>query len=130
MVSVATIRTLAELEHEMERAGRATEQQALRETLHALARPGHDLLTTGQAAERLGVSIPTVKRWVERGTLAGGSLVTRWLVSAESVDRLIRSRAALVELDREGNPTPDEIRALYSSRQTDSEGPSVRSHGD
>jgi excisionase family DNA binding protein len=113
MVSVGTIRTLAELEEEMGRAGRANEQQALRETLHALARPEHDLLTTGQAAERLGVSIPTIKRWVERGALAGGSLGTRWLISAESVDRLVRLRAAVVKLDREGNPTHEALQALY-----------------
>ena len=112
MVTMATLTALAELEQEMGRTGRSREEQALREALHALARPERGVLTTGQAAERLGVSIPTVKRWVERGALVGGALGRRWLVSAESVERLVRLREALVALDDEGHPTPDEICAL------------------
>jgi excisionase family DNA binding protein len=115
---MATLTALGELEREMERAGRAREERALREALRALVRPERGVLTTGQAAERLGVSIPTVKRWVERGALIGGALGGRWRVSAESVDRLVRLRAALVALDEEGNPTPEEVGALAGRRRT------------
>jgi excisionase family DNA binding protein len=127
MVSAATIRTLALLEEEMGRTGRAAEQQALRDTMHALARPEHDVLTTGQAAERLDVSIPTVKRWIERGALAGGVFGGRWLVSGESVEHLVRLRQALVDLDNEGNPTADELRALYRQPRKATERPGDQS---
>ena len=126
MVSLATMRTLAELEQEMTRSGRGVEQQALHEALTALARLERGVLTTGQAAERLGVSIPTVKRWIERGTLAGGPLGGRWLVSTEDVERFVRLRAALVALDEEGNPSPEEIRELYQRSRKRTEAPSVR----
>jgi excisionase family DNA binding protein len=114
MVSFTTLDRLATLEQEMERAGRAEEQRALREARLALARSDHGFVTTGVAAERLGVSIPTVKRWVQRGTLAGGSVGTRWLVSTESVERILSLRRSLNALDREGNPTPEELAALYA----------------
>ncbi len=114
MVTVVTLNVLEDLEQEMARAGRVTEQQALRDALRALTRLDHGFLTTGQAAEMLGVSIPTVKRWIERGALAGGQMGGRWLVSWESVDNHVRLRRALSELDGEGDPTPEEIRELYS----------------
>jgi excisionase family DNA binding protein len=109
MVPLTTLSTLAELEEEMARAGRSREQQALRDARHALARPERGFLTTGQAADRLGVSIPTVKRWVERGALVGGATRGRWVVSTESVDRFLRLRESLLALDHEGNPDPDEL---------------------
>ncbi|HZS00196.1 MAG TPA: helix-turn-helix domain-containing protein [Chloroflexota bacterium] len=112
MVSLATLRRLAELENEMAQAGRPAEQQALHEALRSLGRPERGFLTTGQAADRLQVSIPTVKRWVERGALVGGQLGGRWLVAAESVERLEGLRAALAALDQEGNPSAAELRAL------------------
>lgn len=111
MVAITILKTLAELEQEMGRAGRATEEEALREALRTLARRRGEFLTTGEAAERLGVSIPTVKRWIERGALAGGPMGGRWLVAPESVERMVRLRESLVELDREGNPTVEEIRS-------------------
>jgi excisionase family DNA binding protein len=110
----------------MDRSGRAVERQALRDALNTLARPERGVLTTGQAAERLGVSIPTVKRWIERGTLAGGPMGSRWLVSTEDVERLVRLRAALVALDAEGNPSPAEIRAPDRRRRPTTEAASVR----
>lgn len=122
MVKLTTLSTLAELEREMARAGRSREEEALREALRALARPERGFLTTGQAAEKLGVSISTVKRWVERGALGGGAMGGRWLVAAESVERLLRLREALVALDREGNPTPEEIQEIYRRPRPTSEG--------
>lgn len=121
---LTTLETLAELEREMARAGRAREEEALAEALRALARPERGVLTTGQAAERLDISIPTVKRWIARGVLAGGLIGSRWQVSAESVARLARLREALEALDREGNPTPEEVQAIshrmQHTRATDS----------
>ena len=116
MVALTTLKTLAELEQEMSRAGRLAEEKALREAVRTLARRRGEFLTTGEAAERLGVSIPTVKRWIERGTLPGGPMGGRWLVSPESVEQIARLRAALFELDQEGYPTPDEIRELEERR--------------
>ena len=113
MVKATTLSTLAELEQEMVRAGRHAEQAALNEAVRALSRPPRGFLTTGQAAEQLGVSIPTIKRWIERGTLDGGPVEGRWLVTTASVGQKRRLRQVLEELDREGNPTCEEIQALY-----------------
>lgn len=113
MVKRATLSTLAELGREMAAAGRAAEEAALREAVGVLSQPPRGFLTTGQAAERLGISIPTVKRWIERGTLSGGPAEGRWLVVAESVDRIIRVRQLFREMDLEGYPTSEEIRELY-----------------
>src|SRR4051794_32371921 len=108
MVALATLERLAALEVEMAHAGRSAEEAALRDARRALARQ-HEVLTTGEAAERLRISIPTVERWIGRGTLVGSAIGSRWLVSAQSVERILRLRAALADLDAEGNPTPGEI---------------------
>lgn len=121
MVDLTTLSTLEALEEEMAREGRSDEEMALRRALAALARPERGFLTTGQAAERLGVSIPTVKRWIERGTLAGGAIGKRWVASQESVERLYRLRESLVSMDQEGNPTPDEVREIYRRSHHSSE---------
>jgi len=113
MVALATLKTLAELEREMGQAGRPAEEEALHEAVRTLARRRGEFLTTGEAADRLGVSIPTVKRWIERGALLGGLMGGRWLVSRENVEQLARLRTSLVDLDREGNPTMEEVRDLY-----------------
>ncbi len=107
-----TLQTLARLERELANAGRTAEVEAVREALSALARPERGLLTTGQAAERLGVSITTVKEWVRRGTLKGVDTGTRWLVSEDSVERILRIRKTIAEIDEEGYPTPEEIYEL------------------
>ena len=49
----------------------------------------------------------------------------RWVVSTESVEQIVRLRASLVELDREGNPTPEEIREIEERRPRRLEKPSV-----
>ncbi len=117
MVSFTTLDRLTALEQEMEQAGRLEEKRALHEARVALTRREQGFVTTGVAAERLGVSIPTVKRWVERGALSGGSLGTRWLVATESIDRLLALRRSLAALDREGNPAPEELEALDQQAQ-------------
>lgn len=107
-----TLDVLARLERELASAGRSEEVEAVRDALAALARPERGLLTTGQAADRLGVSITTVKEWIKRGTLRGVDTGTRWLVSEESVDRILRIRKTIAEIDEEGYPTPEEIYEL------------------
>ncbi len=107
-----TLETLARLGQEMAGAGRTVEEQALRDAVAELGRFSGGLLTTGEAADRLHVSIPTVKRWIERGALSGVDTGTRWLVTEESVDRVVRIRRNLKEMDEEGNPTDKEIFGL------------------
>lgn len=107
-----TLDVLARLERELASAGRSEEVEAVRDALAALARPERGLLTTGQAADRLGVSITTVKEWIKRETLRGVDTGTRWLVSEESVDRILRIRKTIAEIDEEGYPTPEEIYEL------------------
>jgi excisionase family DNA binding protein len=128
VVAITTLRTLTELEQEMGRAGRTAEEEALREALRTLARRRGELLTTGEAAGRLGVSIPTVKRWIDRGTLVGSQMGGRWLVAPDSVQRLARLKASLVDLDQEGNPTEEEIPGIEhrSSRRAEGAGVSTR----
>lgn len=129
MVTLTTLGTLEDLEREMARAGRLREEAALREARHALVPPERGFLTTGRAAERLGVSIPTIKRWIERGALAGGRLGSRWVVSQESVERLVHLGESLGALDREGNPTPDELRELSQRPRHRSQRPRGSSTG-
>jgi excisionase family DNA binding protein len=114
-VKLATLTVLAALEQEMAGAGRTAEKEALHEARRALSRPRHGFITTGQAAERLGVSIPTVKRFIYRGALAGGPIGSggRWLVDEDRVEHLLRLRSALKAMDHEGNPTVEEIQELY-----------------
>ena len=117
MVTLATLNTLAGLEQEMARAGRAAEQRALHAVLRAFASPASGYLTTGATAAALGASIPTVKRWIQRGALRGVHLGSRWLVRQESVDQATRLRSALTALDDEGNPSPEEIQAVLDRPQ-------------
>jgi excisionase family DNA binding protein len=82
-----------------------------------LARRREGLLTTGEAAERLEIAIPSVKRWIERGTLKGSQVGGRWLVAEESVERILRIRQLLKEMDEEGYPTDEEIQDMYRRRR-------------
>lgn len=104
----ARLDTLARLGRELAGEGRNQEAEAVREAISELAY-SHGLITTGKAAERLHISIPTVKRWIGRRVLAGVDTGTRWLVSEESVDRVLRRRQTLADLDEEGNPSDEEL---------------------
>lgn len=104
----STIDTLAQLSRRLSDQGLINEANAVREALNELGYK-EGFITTGMAAEQLGVSVPTIRRWAERGTLDGFDTGTRLLVSQASVDRLVRIRANLEALDEEGNPTPEEI---------------------
>ena len=114
MGKVATLNTLAALEQEMARAGRSEEEQALRDLLATVAREDPELLTVEQVAERLELPADDIEAWIERGGLEAVNIEGRWLVAAENVEQHDRLRRAIWELDREGYPTEDELRDLYS----------------
>ncbi len=118
MTNLATLRTLVDLEREMARLGRTSERSALREALQALIRPGQ-FMTPRLAAERLGIPVASVKRWVQRGTLVGGPLGGRWVVSSESVDQIVWMREALLVLEEEGYPPEEALQSLFEPRRTD-----------
>ena len=111
-VRPSTIRALFDLEQEMVTAQRTNEAQAIREALAALARSSRGWLSTGDAAERLQMSIPTVKDWIRRGTLEGQRVGSRWRVSEASVDKVLQVRETLAESDEAGYPTEEEIQEL------------------
>jgi excisionase family DNA binding protein len=120
VVKPSTIHALSELEQEMAAAQRPDEAEAIREALAALVRPARGWLSTGQAAERLGVTVPTVKDWIRRGTLEGQPVGGRWRVSAASVEKVLQVRGMLTEMEEEGYPTEKDIRDLTrrARRQT------------
>ncbi|MHB8990726.1 MAG: helix-turn-helix domain-containing protein [Chloroflexota bacterium] len=107
-VSASLLDELEELAREMEFQGRASKARALQEALVALARPARAGFTTGQAAERLGVTIPTVKAWILRGALVGRQVGDRWWVSRESVEEVLGFGGVVVQLEEEGSSTEEE----------------------
>ncbi|TAK29743.1 MAG: DNA-binding protein [Chloroflexota bacterium] len=111
-ITPSTLDELQALEREMESLGRDSKAKALREALLALARPSRGWITTGQAAERLGITIPTVKAWIGRGALVGRQIGDRWWVSAESVDEVLNFGRSLAELEQDGIPTEEEIHEI------------------
>ena len=111
-VKPSTLDLLMELEREMATQGRTAAAEALLEALNALTSPARGWLTTGQAADRLQVTIPTVKDWIKRGTITGRQVGSRWYVSDASVEKVLGLRQVLAEMDHEGIPTEEEIRQL------------------
>jgi excisionase family DNA binding protein len=111
-VKPSILRALADLEREMKMAQRIPEAEAIREALGVLTRASRGWLSTGQAAERLGISIPTVKDWIKRGTLVGQLVGGRWRVSSASVDKVLEVRQVLTEAEAEGYPSEAEIQEL------------------
>lgn len=111
-ISPETFDRLARLERELAEGGRQDDAAALSEAVAALAHPGRDWLTTGQAAERLNVARQTIKNWLQRGTLRGVNTGTRWLVSAESVETIEGIRRTFADMESEGYPSPEEIHEL------------------
>jgi excisionase family DNA binding protein len=114
-VKPSTIRALTELEHEMAEAQRTAVAEALHEALAVLVRPSRGWLSTGQAAEQLGVTIPTVKDWIRRGTLEGQPVGSRWRVSAASVEKVLQLRDVFDEMEDDGRVPDDEIQEMTRS---------------
>lgn len=107
-VRASVLDELQELEREMESEGRASKARALREALVALAKPTRGWITTGQAAEQLGITIPTVKAWILRGALVGRQVGDRWWVSRESVEEVLGFGSGVAQLEQEGSVTEKE----------------------
>lgn len=102
MVTLTVLGRLAELEERLGDLGLERYRDAVDEALRALGSPAYRFLRTGEAAQALGVSIPTVKRWGRRGILPIQRVRGRWLVPAESVESLkthVRISDAREELD-------------------------------
>lgn len=72
-------------------------------------------LTTGQVAQRLGVSRQTIVNWTRKEMLPGIRLGGRTMIPASALDRFATLEKLLDELDAEREPgTPDEIATLVS----------------
>jgi excisionase family DNA binding protein len=91
------------------------------ETVDAILRVVEDVteapsyLTTGQVAQRLGVSRQTIVNWTRKGLLPGLRLGGRTMVPATALDRFASIERLLDELDAEREPgTPEEVAALVS----------------
>ncbi len=110
-VKASTLDQLMRLEQEMAVQGRIEAAEALRETLSALT-TARGWLTTGQAADQLDVSIPTVKDWIRRGTLTGRQVGSRWHVSQESVRKVLGLRQVLAEMDQRSHSTRQQTHDL------------------
>ena len=53
---------------------------------------GETWMSVAEAAEALGVTPGTVRRWLRGGTLEGARFGGRWWAMAPDVDRLVRVR--------------------------------------
>lgn len=72
-------------------------------------------LTTGQVAQRLGVSRQTIVNWTRKEMLPGIRLGGRTMIPASALDRFANIEKLLDELDAEREPgTSDEVATLVS----------------
>lgn len=130
------VRALQELMSELRQDGQQERAARLSQNLAAIlgesrAGPG-ELMTTGEAAEALGVrSVNTIKRWASDGLLEGFHRGGRVLISKRSVDALrdstVVSRRAAVEHgigemlsafdDGDDAPDPGELRMAWEGRK-------------
>jgi excisionase family DNA binding protein len=124
MVTLSTLERLNELEQRLDDLGLQPYRDALDDALRELGGPAHRFLRTGEAARRLGVSVPTVKRWGRRGILPIARVRGRWIVPADSVERLVASAPSLPgegPLEDLGAPLPrdKQHRMLELGRKAD-----------
>jgi excisionase family DNA binding protein len=112
MVTLTTLERLTELEERLAALGLETYRAAVDEALRALGGPGYRFVRTGEAARVLGVSIPTIKRWARKGILPMARVGGRWLIPAQSVERLKqaapRLRGRSGSLEELGTPLPSQ----------------------
>ncbi|HLG71986.1 MAG TPA: helix-turn-helix domain-containing protein [Chloroflexota bacterium] len=114
MTKAAVVDTLAQLGREMARAGRAKEESALREAAELLGKLDHGVLTIKEAADKIGMPEQAIEEWISRGGLQAVEIGGRWLVSGEDIASAVRLRETLHQMEREGNPTDEDIAELYS----------------
>jgi len=46
-------------------------------------------VSTAEAAQMLGVTTNTVRRWILQGKIRGKKIIGRWKIPAEEIDRLL-----------------------------------------
>jgi excisionase family DNA binding protein len=115
MVTIAGLNALRDLEKKLAETGQAYEAKAVQEAITELSEPV-ELISATEAAKRLSVPIPTIEDWIGRGTLRGGRIRGRTIVTRDSVEGIVRLREVLNALDEEGNPTFEEIQELEALR--------------
>ncbi len=75
--------------------------------------------TTGQVAQRLGVSRQTVVNWIRRGLMPGVKLGGRLVVPIAELGRIEEITQLLDMVDAERPPaTPEEVDAVLSSERS------------
>jgi excisionase family DNA binding protein len=112
------------LARNLRREGRRADAQTVDELVQVIAADsGREddesatFLTTGEVAQRVGVSRQTIVNWVKRGLLPGVRLGGRTLVAPAALRRFAKLEGILDELDAERPPaTPEE--AAEKTRQT------------
>lgn len=89
----------------LRREGRRDDAQTVDALLQAVEanEPG-PLLTTGQVAQRVGVSRQTVVNWVKKGLLPGVRLGGRTLISPAALAQFAQIEGILDQLDAERKP--------------------------
>jgi excisionase family DNA binding protein len=134
----AAVREIETLVRELEQDGQTERAARLAESVSALLAQAPrkptstgELMTTGQAAEALGVrSVNTIKRWVSDGLLEGFQRGGRILVSKSSVDAVrdsgvVKARIdydrrvdeALAAFGSDEEVDPSEMRAAWEGRK-------------
>lgn len=112
-----TVETLRETSDELKRRGIDDLAERLDQSIADLTTvtPGQgDLLTTGEAAELLGVrSVNTIKSWAAKGILEGFRRGGRILVSRPSVEAMLHDSRLARYHERE--KTFDEIAAAFEA---------------
>ncbi len=109
---------------DLRREGRRTDAQTVDALLQAIAidKVGEaeepvPYLTTGEVAQRVGVSRQTVVNWVKKGLLPGVRLGGRTLVTSVALQRFAHLEGILNELDAERQPATS-AEAAEAVRQT------------
>jgi excisionase family DNA binding protein len=117
MISPDILNRSRELADDLRLEGRQEDAQALETLLEVIesieGSPAY--LTTGQVAQRLGVSRQTIVNWTKQGLLPGIRLGGRMMIPASALDRFNQFEQILNELDGEREPgSTSEIVELVS----------------
>lgn len=112
------------LARDLRKEGRRTDAQTVDALLQAVtnsrvedAEETAPYLTTGEVAQRVGVSRQTVVNWVKKGLLPGVRLGGRTLVTPVALQRFTQIEGIMNELDVERQPATS-TEAAEAVRQT------------